>query len=322
MASSSSKRRSPLSRERVLSLGLKDSRRQEAPRWLQVSRSAGHGLVRRVTRQRYHGGILLPPDPPACPPGWRTGPPSFVGVGGQRCGTTRWFDLLASHPEIAPPPAIKELGYFDRFYAGGFTAADAANYHRYFPREGDLKVGEWSPLYMSAPWIPRLLARAAPDTRVLVLLRDPVERYLSSLQHNAHVARQQGAPLSELAPLEGFQRGLYHAQLMRLLEHFDRSQILVLQYERCVREPLRELRRTFVFLELQDTEFAPDIGARPHHQPNKPQLDAGTLDAYTRAYQEDVLRLARDFPEIDLDLLPNFSRLAEQTRVSSDVGAL
>jgi hypothetical protein len=297
--------------ERILTLGLKDSRRQEAPEWLRTSRAVGHSCVRRLTRQRYDGGIHFPPPPPTCPAGWRTGPPSFVGVGGQRCGTTRWFNLLASHPEIVPPLVTKELDYFDRFYAGGFTAADAAGYQQYFPRDGERKVGEWSPLYMSAPWIPRLLASTAPDTRLLVLLRDPVERFLSGLEHDTRVAREQGEPLSELAPLEAFMRGLYHAQLKGLLAHFDRSQILILQYERCTRDPLSELRRTFVFLGLQDTEFAPDVAAHPHYQPKKPRLDPGTLKAYVEAYSEDVISLARDFPEVDLSLWQNFAHLAD-----------
>ena len=301
------------SRERILSLGLRNPQRQEAPRWLQGSRSIGHQCVRRLTRQRHDGAIHLPPERPECPNGWRIGPPSFVGVGGQRCGTTRWFNLIASHPEVVAPAVTKELHYFDRFYSGGFTAADAAGYHRYFPRDGERKVGEWSPLYMSAPWIPRLLASAAPEACLLVLLRDPIERYLSGLQHSSRTAREQGASLSELAPLEAFMRGLYHAQLTGLLAHFDRSQILVLQHERCTREPLPELRRTFAFLGLRDTEFVPDVAAHPHHQPKKPQLDSETLDAYVQAYKEDVIALVKDFPEIDLSLWPNFAHLADRS---------
>lgn len=297
--------------DRVLTLGLKDSRRQEAPSWLVAARSTGHRWVRRLTRQRYDGAVHFPPAPPACPEGWSIGPPSFVGVGGQRCGTTRWFNLIASHPEVVRPLVTKELDYFDRFYAGGFTPAHAEGYQEYFPRDRDRKTGEWSPSYMSSPWIPGLLARAAPDARLLVLLRDPVERYLSGLQHDTQVAREQGLSLSELAPLEAFMRGFYYSQLTRILRHFDRSQMLFLQYERCTREPLVELRRTFVFLELKDTEFAPDIRTHPHHQPKKPQLDHETLDTYVQAYSEDVIALAEAFPEIDLRAWPNFAHLAD-----------
>ncbi|HTY97786.1 MAG TPA: hypothetical protein VMB91_12145, partial [Solirubrobacteraceae bacterium] len=66
------------------------------------------------------GGVDTPPPPPQTPAGWRTGPPDFVGVGFQRCGTTRWYNLITAHPEVARPVAMKELHFFDRFYSGGF----------------------------------------------------------------------------------------------------------------------------------------------------------------------------------------------------------
>jgi len=172
--------------------------------------------------QAFDGGIDRPPDPPRCPEGWTTGPPHFIGVGVQRSGTTRWCNLISAHPEVVQGLAPKELHYFDRFYAGGFTGADAAAYHRYFPRPAERHTGEWTPLYMSAPWIPPLLARAAPQARLLALLRDPVERFVSGLALNGKVAARRGAPLSRYAPLEAFSRGFYHRQLAGLQrEHLD-----------------------------------------------------------------------------------------------------
>jgi hypothetical protein len=281
-----------------------------APRWLREVRRAGYLSVRHVTLHRSDGGINPPQPPPSCPPGWRTGPPDFVGVGVQRCGTTRWIRLIAAHPEVIWPPSAKELHYFDRFYLGGWAEREIAGYHQYFPRDGKRKVGEWTPLYMSAPWVPALLSQAAPRVRLLVLLRDPVERYLSGLQHDAGAAREQGASLSRLSPLDAFARGLYHAQLSSLLAHFERSQILVLQYERCAREPLVELRKTFEFLELSDVDFVPDLTIAPNRQASKPKLDSQAKQAYVRAYRDDVLALVEAFPEIDLELWPNFSHLA------------
>jgi len=254
----------------------------------------------------------MPPPPPACPPGWQTGPPDFIGVGVQRCGTTRWLDLISSHPEVVRSTRAKELHYFDRFYDGGCTSAELTRYHDYFPRSEGYKTGEWTPLYATAPWIPPLLAAAAPDARLLVLLRDPVERYLSGLQLNIAVTSRRGAPLSRYAQLEQLVRGFYHAQLTGLLRHFDRSRILILQYERCMREPRSELRRTFEFIGLTDTEFTPDMDAHPRHQPEKPVLDADTRDAYVQSYHDDVVRLIEAFPEIDVSLWPNFAHLADR----------
>jgi hypothetical protein len=233
-----------------------------------------------------------------------------VGVGAQRSGTTRWFDLIAAHPEIEAPPATrKELHHFDRFHAGGFSARDAAAYHDYFPRPPGRLTGEWTPVYLAAPWAPPMLARAAPHAKLLVSLRDPVERHLSGLQRHHRVARATETPLNAMAPLDAFMRGFYHAQLTHLLAHFDRSQVLILQYERCVRDPLPELRRTFAFLGLRDTAFLPDLGAHPNHQPEKPDLHPDARQALTHAYAPDVARLQHDFPEIDVGLWPNFARL-------------
>jgi Sulfotransferase domain len=257
------------------------------------------------------GGIDMPPPPPVCPAGWRTGPPDFVGVGVQRCGSTRWFKLIASHPDVIWSRSTKELHYFDRFYASECTQAELVAYHQYFPCSAGHKTGEWTPLYLSAPWIPRLLAAAAPDARLLVLLRDPVERYLSALELNARVAKNRGAPLSRYAPIEAFSRGLYHAQLVGLLRYFDRSQLLVLQYERCTREPMQELRRTFEFIGLKETGFVSDLSEHPRRQIGKPVLDLDTRDAYVQAYHDDVAGLIDAFPEIDVRLWPNFAHLAD-----------
>jgi Sulfotransferase domain len=286
---------------------MRDSTRERlraaAPRWML-------GLTGRLE----HGGVRMPPAPPVCPSGWRTGPPDFVGVGVQRGGTTRWFDLITSHPEVAYTAREKELHYFDRFYASSWTADDVAGYHAHFPRDEGHKVGEWTPMYMSAPWIPRLLAAAAPDTRLLVSVRDPVERFLSGLEHDARIAEEARRPLSQLAPYEACMRGFYHAQLTRLLAYFDRSQILILQYERCVEEPLSELRRTFEFLGLKDTEFAPDVRARLNASRSQKQaLDPDTLKSYVEIYRDDVTALIDSFPEIDVRLWPNFAHLAADT---------
>jgi Sulfotransferase domain len=259
----------------------------------------------------------MPPPRPACPAGWRTGPPDFIGVGVQRCGSTRWFKLIASHPDVVWSRATKELHYFDRFYASECTPADLMAYHEYFPRKRGCVTGEWTPVYMSAPWIPRLLAAAAPDARLLVLLRDPVERFRSALELNVRVARNRGAPLSRYAPLEAFSRGFYHAQLLGLLRYFERSQILVLQYERCTREALPELRRTFEFLGLKTSGLAPNLSAYPRRQLEKPVLDLDTREAYVQAYHADVTGLIESFPEIDVRLWPNFAHLADRSPASA-----
>ena len=65
-------------------------------------------------------------------------------------------------------------------------------------------------------------------------------------------------PLTQLAN-SNLWRSLYFAQLTRLLEHFDRAQLLVLQYERCAEDPVSELHRTYEFLDLDPPDHLSEI---------------------------------------------------------------
>jgi len=74
-------------------------------------------------------------------------------------------------------------------------------------------------------------------------------------------------------------------------------------------DAVAELRRTYEFLELGDSGFLPRLKAHPNRQAEKPELDSEVRDALIEAYAEDVSLLARDFPEIDIGLWPNFAAL-------------
>ena len=71
-----------------------------------------------------------------CPrPGERTGPPEFVGIGAQKAGTTWWFGLVASHPDVAQRDDIhKERHFFDRYATRSFGPQECEQYRAWFPR--------------------------------------------------------------------------------------------------------------------------------------------------------------------------------------------
>jgi len=245
--------------------------------------------------------LRVPAPPPPCPDGWTVAPPDFVGIGAQRCGTTRWFDLLCAHPQVSPPPATrKELHFFDRFHAGGFTAGDARQYAAHFPRPPGAISGEWTPTYLHDFWTPALLAQAAPQAKLLVCLRDPVTRYLSGLQRHRRAARHAGTELDHAAAHEEFARGLYADALARVMRHAGPDRVLVLQYERCVADPAVEYARTLAFLGLEP--FDPGDLLRTHH-PNRQTaaapIDAATRQALAEAYAPDVDRLTAIWPSLD-----------------------
>ena len=215
--------------------------------------AARAGRRRRARNAAAWPYVLSAMAPPPLGPDQRPAPPDFVGVGVQKAGTSWWHSLIADHPGVhAPKDMPKELHYFDRFWDNGFTDADRATYHRWFARPEGLLSGEWTPRYVYDVWTPALLRVAAPDTRVLVLLRDPVERYRSQLARDF----DRQAPAVPLIAQDAFHRGLYAVQLERLFDHFPRDQALVLQYERCRDETVSQLERTYRFLGL-DPSYRP-----------------------------------------------------------------
>ena len=124
------------------------------------------------------------PIPPPAELHEHTGPPDFVGIGSQKAGTTWWYDAICAHPDVYHRGDIhKERHFFGRYAIRPFGPAECSLYHRWFPRPHDRLTGEWTPDYIQYSWVPALLAQAAPQTRLLVLLRDPIERFRSGLAH-------------------------------------------------------------------------------------------------------------------------------------------
>ncbi len=267
--------------------------------------------VRRHVARQLGPRSLVAANLVTSPAGWHIGPPDFVGIGVQKAGTSWWHKLIIDHPGVVGMvDRRKELHYFDDFNRGAFTPADAERYHLFFPRPPGRISGEWTPRYLSDFWSHQQLRMAAPDTKLLLLLRDPVERYRSGLTHELNL----GARPRPILAVEAMYRGLYHLQLRSLLHHFPRRQLLVLQYEKCRRDPLSQLARTYEFLELDDVHFRPpsldmQVNATPAQ---KVQLPSQLRDELSVLYEPDVSALLDDFPDIDLTLWPNFRYMARR----------
>lgn len=270
---------------------------------MSVRRSVRHRLGRHYP---YEFGFDFH-ETPSLGKGKVNGPPDFVGIGAQEAGTSWWFHLIASHPQVShmvtqPTDRYfyssihKERHFFARFGTEPFGPHDIEEYQRWFPRKIGTITGEWTSDYLYEPWVPALLARAAPDAKILVSLRDPVERFRSgyalSLRYGAD---HQGTVLAEAVG-----RSLYADNLKRWFDHFPADQILVLLYEECVAASAQQLKRTYRFLEL-DADYRPPEMDRPRHKTveSKPELDDDVRRRLRDIFAPDVAELAKFLPTLD-----------------------
>jgi len=244
--------------------------------------------------------------PPAPGPGEEAGPPDFVGIGAQKAGTTWWYGLVVAHPGVWSRPDVhKERHFLSRFGATSFGPEEAKAYHGWFPRRRGTIAGEWTPEYLYCPWVPGLLDEAAPGARLLLILRDPVERFCSGVAHERREAGARGAATTA----EALSRGFYHQAMSHWWRHFDDSRLLVLQYERCAADPEGQLAQTYRFLGLDDS-FVPPAIRRPVSvtRKGKPTLSDDVRRRLVEMYLPDVMALSERLPQLDLSLWSNFAK--------------
>jgi len=186
------------------------------------------------------------------PASWR---PHFVIIGAAKAATTWIQKQLQSNPALYLPDP--EPHYFSREYGLG-----PDHYRRFFADVPACAVarGEKSADYLADPEVPARMARALPDARVVVQLRNPVERAYSDYKmfyRRGTVARGPEHYLRPDAP-EPFARflqdGLYGVHLGRWLRYFPPEQILVFLYEDVATDPRAVLERV-----------SAHIGIKPWH---------------------------------------------------------
>jgi hypothetical protein len=177
-------------------------------------------------------------------------PPDFIGLGAQLAGGYAWHALILRHPDVvAPADGPDGAGFFHQFCAREMTDADLAEYYTRFRRPDGKISGEFGPRYLADQWTPPLLARAAPEGRFIVMLRDPIQRYLLTLRQRQHEVRRRDEAVLMTDVLN---RGRYATHLRALQAFVDPERVLVLQYERCRTDVVAEYRRTMRFLGLDE----------------------------------------------------------------------
>ena len=181
-------------------------------------------------------------------------------IGAMKSGTTTLFDLLAQHPEIAPARS-KEPGFFafEHLWQEGFSWYDQEydfndQVHRYRL--------DGSTDYSKFPFctdVPRRL-RETPNSRfkLLYIVRDPISRIESHAFHVQRDRKEVGQLLSP-RPDHSLDRGVspvslaisrYASQIDQFSDWFDRGELLIVTFERLMRDQSGVMAEVWSFLGL------------------------------------------------------------------------
>jgi hypothetical protein len=214
--------------------------------------------------------------------------PSFLIIGAAKSGTSALYEYLKQHPEIYMSPQ-KETNFFA--FEGQkpeFRAPDNLTvpinqrsitcldkYKEQFQGVStELAVGEASTIYLYHQNAPFRIRHHVPDSKLIAILRNPVDRAFSSFLHLVRDGRETIPNFAQAlceesqriennwAPLYRYtDMGFYYVQLSRYFESFDGSQIRIYLYEDLVSDPISLLKDIFAFLGVSN-QFVPDMSIK------------------------------------------------------------
>jgi glycosyltransferase involved in cell wall biosynthesis len=172
-------------------------------------------------------------------------PLHFAGIGPQRTATTWLYEMLSRHPSIAFPGGVKETKFFDERFQKGL-----AWFERHFADAAPGQIrGEIAPTYFDDDAARARLKRAFPDLKVIVNLRNPVDRAFSLYRLELMKGRVSGG-FKEAAAKNSriITSGHYARYCPRWEAEFGRDRVLYLVHEDISADPAAVLDCVYDFI--------------------------------------------------------------------------
>ena len=212
--------------------------------------------------------------------------PNFLIIGAQKAGTTWLWEMLKQHPGTSLPQQ-KEIHFF------GSAELFARGINWYYDHFSDLDenkvIGEASTTYFydripywynesnkieyddSLPPLPELITQELPNIKIIISLRDPVDRAVSAYKHymrNRNISPKLG--LKKIAikspKLRILEYGFYEKYLNIWKKYVPPERLLILIFEEDILNSYEKtLAELYNFLGLS-TEFNPETPNKAMHK--------------------------------------------------------
>jgi len=209
----------------------------------------------------------------------------FLIIGAQKSRTTTLHEVMIDHPGIRLP-SLKEAMFFtdEERYRAGWPAHFKAFYSA---PDTEAKVGKASPQYLIEPKVAARIKAHNPDIRLIVILRNPIDRAFSHFRMNLRrnlvtqnfsefvrsALQSDVLAADRLRPAIGTESEArcalvwseYARQLAPYRAAFSRDQILVLFTEHLSRAPEHVFPAIFSFIGV-DPEWTSNKMGRAFHK--------------------------------------------------------
>lgn len=246
--------------------------------------------------------------------------PDFLIIGAQKSATTSLLSYVGRHSRVRLG-GKKTAHFFDLnfhkgtgWYAGHFPRIRPWPFHLFLSGERSERnwlTGESCPSYMFLPEAPERVRQLLPNVKLIVILRNPVDRLISQYQHE-HRKKRAGEDFEEYItpslavdwPPKGniqslrqrcaVPRGFYADQLRHWQTYFPPRQFLVLSFDELVKNSTATLNKVFAFLGLEaqevDTSQVHNSGRGAETPALRPELRA-QLETLYRQKNKDLAGL-------------------------------
>ena len=231
--------------------------------------------------------------------------PDFIIAGASKSGTSSIYYYLSHHPQVLLPHKIV-IDFYCRKYQRCINW-----YLAHFPSitdRADFLTGEATPNYLRFPQVAQRIKDTAPQTKIMILLRNPVDRAISWHYHKLNTGLTKvdlktaiAIEIDRLASVteaeitntgfyepDNIMSSLYIYKIKPWIELLGREQFLILKSEDFYLNPLETMEEVFKFLDLPNCplENYPQVNAGSYNQVD-PSLRK-TLAEYFAPYNQQL----------------------------------